>query len=169
MPLDNISAYSARQELVAINELIAAAQEAHEVAHQGVHRFERPAAEVQIARAELAALKSVHDTEIASWYEAGCSGDHPQTPLELLRLEHQVGELACNVGAVENRLAEAHEALQRENVHLGQLQLRHRSVLYRAVTEAAQARLYTKAVPALINALSEFAVIESLATKLRNH
>ena len=89
--------------------------------------------------------------------------------LKLLRLEHQVGELACNVGAVENRLAEAHEALQRENVHLGQLQLRHRSVLYRAVTEAAQARLYTKAVPALINALSEFAVIESLATELRNH
>jgi hypothetical protein len=125
--------------------LIAAAQEAREVAQQAVHRFERPATEVQIARAELAALKSVHDTEIASWYEAGCSGDHPQTPLELLRLEHQVGELACNVGAVENRLVEAHEALQRENVHLAQLQLRHCSTTYRAVTEAAQARLYAEA------------------------
>jgi hypothetical protein len=90
----------------------------------------------------LAALKSVHDTE-------------------LLRLEHQVGELACNVGAVENRLVEAHEALQRENVHLAQLQLQHCSTTYRAVTEAAQARLYARAVPALINALNEFAVIES--------
>jgi hypothetical protein len=157
MPLDTTSAYPARQELVALNDLIAAAQEARDVAQQAVIRFERPAAEVQIARAELTAQKALHDTEIVSCYEAGCSGDRPQTPLELLRLEHQVGQLARNVGAVEDRLAAAHEALQRENVHLGQLQLRHRSALHRAATEAARARLYAKAVPALINMLCEFA------------
>src|SRR5215471_1873209 len=88
MPLDNASAYRARQELATVNELIAAVQGARDVAHQAVNRFERPAAEVQIARAELAAQKALHDAEIVSWYEAGCSGDHPQTPLELLRLQH---------------------------------------------------------------------------------
>ena len=90
MPLDSISAYPGRQELVAINELIAAATAARGEAQQAVNR---PAAEVQIARAELAVLKATHDAEIASWYEAGCSGDRPQTLLELLLLEHQVGEL----------------------------------------------------------------------------
>jgi hypothetical protein len=54
---DNISAYPARQKLAALNEL--------DVAQKAVNRFERPAAEVQVARAELAALK-VHDADIAS-------------------------------------------------------------------------------------------------------
>jgi hypothetical protein len=59
VPLDNISAYPARQELVALNELIVAAQRSGDAAQQVVDRFERPAAEVRIARAELAALKVV--------------------------------------------------------------------------------------------------------------
>jgi hypothetical protein len=37
MPFDNISAYPARQELEALNKLIAAAQEAHAAAQQAVN------------------------------------------------------------------------------------------------------------------------------------
>jgi hypothetical protein len=100
MPFDTVSASPARQELASINELTVAALDARDAAQQAVNRFERPVAEVQIAREELAALKSAHDAEIVAWYEAGCVGDRPEMPLKLLRLEQQLGQLARNVDAV---------------------------------------------------------------------
>jgi hypothetical protein len=169
MPFDDISVHPARQELVELNKLIAAAQAKRATAQEVVERFERPAAEVQIARNELDRLKLSHDAAIVSWYEAGCTGDRPETPAQLLQLEHRLGQLVRNVGAVEDRLAAAVEVLQRENIALGELQVRHRSAVYRAVTEAAQDRLHAKAVPALISMLAEFAVVESLAAVLRGY
>src|SRR5215467_13661477 len=63
-----------------------------------------------VARGEYAAAKALNDADIAAWYENGCTGDRPETPLEMLRLERQVGELAGSAGAVEGRLQAAQEA-----------------------------------------------------------
>jgi hypothetical protein len=167
MPLDSISP-SARAELAAVNVEIAAATADRAAALQAVGHLERPAAEVQVVRAEYVACKAAYDVQVVGWYEGGCIGERPEAPFELLRLEHQIGDLSRNLGAVESRLGAAQEALQTANARLGELQLRHRSALYRAAVAAAEGRLYTCGVPALISMLSEFAVIESLSTELRN-
>jgi hypothetical protein len=44
----------------------------------------------------------------------------------------------ANVGAVEDHLAAAHQALQRKNETLAQLQVRYRGILYAAAIEAAR-------------------------------
>src|SRR5215469_11679315 len=120
MPLDTIAA-SARAELVAVNVEIASAMADRDAALQAVERFERPAGEVQIARAEYAASKQAYDAQVVSWYEGGCIGDRPEAPLELLRLEHQIGDLTRSLGAVEDRLEAARSALDEKNRIVGAL------------------------------------------------
>jgi len=87
MPFDNILAYPLVTNL---NKQIAAAQEPHDVAQQSVNRLERPAAEVQVARAELAELKTATmpkssagtkpaAAEIARRHRSNCCGSNTAT------------------------------------------------------------------------------------------
>jgi|SRR6516162_3749561 hypothetical protein len=86
----------------------------------------------------------------------------------MIELERQIGDLRRDLGASVTALEIAASGLQAANEHLAELHIRHRGALYRAAVEAAAWRLRTRAVPALIQALAEFGVVESLEVALRN-
>jgi hypothetical protein len=165
MPLDTVSA-SARAELVAVNVEIAVVTADRDAALQAVERFERPAGEVQIARAEYAASKQAYDAQVVSWYEGGCIGDRPSAPLELLRLEHQIGDLTRNLGAVESALEAARSALDEQNRILGALAARKQSATYRVIVEVCREHLQRRCVPAMIASLMELSIPQALAAEL---
>jgi len=76
--------------------------------------------------------------------------------------------LRRDLGASATALEIAASGLRAANEHLAELHARHRGALYRAAIEAAEWRLHTRAIPALIAALAEFGVVESLEVELRN-
>jgi len=167
MPLDNFSAYS-RQELAAVNDLIAEGTTARDQARQMHDRLEQPTRLLGEVLQEYAVEKALHDAAIAAWYGSGCPGDRPDLPSRMIELERQIGDLRRDLGASMTALEIAASGLQAANEHLAELHIRHRGALYRAAVEAAAWRLRTRAVPVLIAKLAEFDVVESLEVELRN-
>jgi len=165
MPLDVPS--TARDDLARLRDEISAAQHKRARAQEAVDRLERPHAEVLAARAEHAALKAEHDAAIVVWYESGCSGGRPEMPLKMLHLEHEIGDLTRNLGAVEDRLQAAQEALQRANEDLAILSGEHRSRVYGAVVEAARDRLQRYTTPAMVHSMLELSIVQALPPVLR--
>ena len=168
VPLDNFSVCPARQELAALNQQLAEASAARDAAQESYDRLERPTRLLADVSGEYAAEKALYDAAIVVWYESGCPGVRPDVPSPMLEFERQLGDLRRDLGASATALEFAASGLRAANEHLAELHARHRGALYRAAVEAAEWRLHTRAIPALIAALAEFGVVESLEVELRN-
>ena len=159
---------SARQELAAINGALDKAAHERNEAQQAADRLSFPVAELNKAIEQLTAVRAAYDARISAWYADGCPGSRPTEPADLAGLENAVRELTRDGSASRPALEAARNVLDERNVHFSQLAAQKQSAIYRASVEAARERLHRHATPAMIAAMSELSVIESLATVLRN-
>jgi hypothetical protein len=60
---------------------------------------------------EHAAEKAAHDAAVVVWYEGGAIGSRPAPSPSMLELERRIGELRQDVGASDNALEAANDAL----------------------------------------------------------
>src|SRR5262249_21642612 len=117
---------------------------------------------------QLAQLRTQRDTARSAWNEAGCVGDPPGDPPDLLTLERARARLRASLGANDSALQAAADTVQRDTEQLAVLSLQQRSAHRRATIEAVRTRLDDHAVPVLIAGLNELAAVQSIATALTN-
>jgi hypothetical protein len=161
--------HSASRALAAVNAQLAEATAFRDAAQQAHDRLAKPAALLDEAAREYTGEKARHDAAITTWYEGGCPGERPELPSRMIELERELGDLRRDIGAVgEHALGASGEAVHAANEELASLHLRQRSALYGAAVEACERRLHAKAIPALVAALNEFSIVESLEVELRN-
>jgi len=166
MPFDVST--SARDALAATNARLAEAKAVRDEAQQAHDRLVRPAQLLEEAIAAHAIEKLAFDSRLVDWYQRGCCGERPVTPPSLLLAEHRIGEARRDLGASENALQDAADALQRANEDLAILSGEHRSRVYGRAVEAAEARLQRYARPAMIHGMIELSIVQALPSVLRS-
>jgi tetratricopeptide (TPR) repeat protein len=145
--------HTRRQELAALNAQLAEAAAARDRAQSVIDRLAKPQKLLEEAVVQHAAEKADFDARLVEWYTNGCPGERPPTPPSLLLAEHRIGEARRDLGANENALETARDALQAAAEDLAN-SAQQQGALYRAAVRAAEARLHAHAVPALIAALN---------------
>jgi hypothetical protein len=165
---DSASLTPARAELARANAQIAAVKAERDEAQRLIDRWHGPQSEIATVEAQLAQLLAQRDSHRAAWNEAGCVGDPPGDPPDLLTLERARARLRERLGASDGELQAAAGVVQRTTNELAALSLQQRSTHLRATIEAVRTRLGEHAVPVLIAGLNELASIQSIATALAN-
>jgi hypothetical protein len=157
----------ARADLASINVEIAAGAAERDEAQRLLDQSRGPNSELATVELQLAQLRSQRDSDRAAWNDAGCVGDPPADPPDLLTLERARFRLRERLGADDGALQAAAETVRRAQDRHAALTLQKRSVHLRATIEAVrERRLDAHAVPAIVASLNELAAIQSIAAVL---
>ena len=155
-----------RAELALINHELATAEAQRNEAQRLLAQWQGPESEMATVELQLAQLRAQRDSDRAAWGKAGCLGDPPADPPDLVTLERARARLRERLGANDSALQAAAGTAQRAQERLGVLSLQKRSVHLRATIEAVRERLDDHVVPAIIAAMSELAGIQSIGAVL---
>ena len=156
----------ARAELARTNAEMSAAAAERDEAQRVLDQWRGRNSEIALVESQLAQLRAQRDGVRSGWDDAGCLGDPPADPPDLLTLERARARLRERLGADESDLQAAAETVQRGQERFAALSLQKRSVHLRATIEAARERLEEHVVPAIIASLNELGAVASIATVL---
>jgi hypothetical protein len=162
---DSATLTPARAELARINVQIAAVEAERDEAQRLVGQWEGPASEMVTVERRLADLRAQRERDRAEWNDAGCPGDPPVDPPDLLTLERARARLRESL-ANEAVVQAAAETAQRAQERRDALILQKRSAHLRATVEAVRERLEDHAIPAMIASMNELAALQSIGGAL---
>jgi hypothetical protein len=139
----------ARAELAQLNREIAAVEAQRDEAQRLLDRWTGPESELATVETQLSQLREQCKAARDAWNDAGCPGDPPVDPPDLLTLERARARVRENLGAADAAVEAAAATARRAQEQRDALILQKRSAHLRATVEAVRERLDEHAVPVI--------------------